>query len=186
MVGVERKKLEEWDRELERELETLEKQRADLDRTVGRAREQLDAVRKLLGSDGSAPQPAKAPAAPATAFMGESLRSRKRSPYTPAHLYWPAILSVLVGLGGAAAGEDVIDRVGQKLENVLTPADRERLSSGVEVRWRNRAQWQRYNMGREGLLKRDSPRGIWEITEEGMRWLADFEKRAQAGPSPRT
>jgi len=39
------------------------------------------------------------------------------------------------------------------------------------VRWRNTAQWCRHTMVQEGLLKRDSPHGIWEITEKGRQAL---------------
>jgi len=37
-------------------------------------------------------------------------------------------------------------------------------SNPKEVHWRNRAQWYRNTLLREGLLKSDSPRGIWEIS----------------------
>jgi hypothetical protein len=47
------------------------------------------------------------------------------------------------------------------------------LPSGVEVRWKNRVAWQRENMKRLGLLRGDSPQGIWEVTETGRQWLAD-------------
>ncbi|MEM7820360.1 MAG: winged helix-turn-helix domain-containing protein, partial [Candidatus Aenigmatarchaeota archaeon] len=34
------------------------------------------------------------------------------------------------------------------------------------------AQWARNAMVKEGLLASDSPRGVWEITAVGRRWLA--------------
>lgn len=40
-------------------------------------------------------------------------------------------------------------------------------------RWHNTAQWCRYAMGQEGLLSSGSPRGIWEITEQGRRALQE-------------
>ncbi len=33
--------------------------------------------------------------------------------------------------------------------------------------WRNSAQWARNSMVQEGLLKADSPRGVWNISEAG-------------------
>ncbi|RMH13146.1 MAG: hypothetical protein D6698_14360, partial [Gammaproteobacteria bacterium] len=39
--------------------------------------------------------------------------------------------------------------------------------------WRNTAQWCRNTMVREGLMKSDSPYGIWEITEAGRKYLQD-------------
>lgn len=50
-----------------------------------------------------------------------------------------------------------------------------RLSQGtrtvVEAVSRNTAQWARNSMVKEGLMASDSPRGIWEITDEGEQWL---------------
>ena len=99
--------------------------------------------------------------------------------YTPANVYWSAILSSIIELGGSARGDEVVGRVGKKLENVLTTADREMIPSGVQVRWQNRIQWQRFNMVRQGLLRNDSPWGICEITEEGRRWIARVADRVR-------
>lgn len=90
--------------------------------------------------------------------------------FAPTHVYWPAILTTLVNLGGRARSEIVTDEVGKLLKSILKPNDYERLASGV-LRWRNRVAWQRLNMINEGLLKAGSPRGTWEITEKGRAWL---------------
>ncbi len=44
----------------------------------------------------------------------------------------------------------------------------------VGIRWRNTAQFARNTMVRKGLLKSNSARGIWEITEAGRRFLKTF------------
>jgi len=44
-------------------------------------------------------------------------------------------------------------------------------SSPDNLRWRNAAQWARNSMVQEGLLKADSPRGVWEITDRGREML---------------
>jgi restriction system protein len=71
-------------------------------------------------------------------------------------------------MGGSANGSDVIDAVGDIVADRLTPRDRDRIESGV-VRWRNRAAWRRLNLVKQGLLKDDSPRGTWELTDEGWK-----------------
>ena len=81
------------------------------------------------------------------------------------------ILRALVELGGRAPCRVVLDRVEQRMANSLTDFDREDLPSGQRVRWRENAEWERYHMVREGLLERGSPRGIWEITDEGRENL---------------
>ena len=88
----------------------------------------------------------------------------------PEQEYWLPVLRALVEAGGAARANDVIDRVGALVADRLTVADREPLKIG-EVRWRNRVRFARLRMRERGLLKEDSPKGIWEITEEGRRYL---------------
>jgi restriction system protein len=79
----------------------------------------------------------------------------------------------LVELGGRGRREQVIELVGQKMQNVLRPADYEKLPQSSFIRWENRVAWQASNMRREGYIKNDSPRGIWEITDAGRKWLDD-------------
>ncbi len=56
--------------------------------------------------------------------------------------------------------------------DVLNEYDREYLSSATQaVRWWNAAQWCRNPVVREGLMKSDSPYGIWEISEHSYKWL---------------
>jgi Mrr N-terminal domain len=84
------------------------------------------------------------------------------------HEYDQPILDALARMGGSANGSDVIDAVGEMVVDRLTARDKERIESGV-VRWRNRAAWRRFNLVKQGLLKDQSPRGIWELTDEGWK-----------------
>jgi len=93
-----------------------------------------------------------------------------------ASFYFP-ILQVLSEMGGRGQIGDVLDRVYDIMNNSLTPVDEEPLPSDPnEPRWRNNARWARAFMVREGLLKSDSPRGIWEISEAGLKWLESENK----------
>jgi len=102
-------------------------------------------------------------------------RGRRRLPKgrrTPEDAFRRPILEALVELGGSARTGDVLDLVGQKMKDVLTHHDWEPLSSNPRsIRWRKTAQWCRYMLVREGLMKGDSPYGIWEISEKGREWL---------------
>jgi hypothetical protein len=100
--------------------------------------------------------------------------------FTPVHEYWPAILESLIELGGRGKRENVVERVGNKLKSVLTREDMELLPSGLDVRWKNRVAWQRLNMLNQGLLRADSARGTWEITQAGRKWLEDQKKAVTA------
>lgn len=76
------------------------------------------------------------------------------------------LLSALVDAGGQAPSRDITAAVGQKLGDRLTELDKQRLKSGG-IRWENRIQFVRLKMIDRGLMARDTPRGIWAITDSG-------------------
>jgi len=90
---------------------------------------------------------------------------------TPRSAFRIPILRSLVALGGRAQGREVLERVYEQVEPLLSEYDRLPLDSG-DLRWRKAAHFQRLQMVQEGLLERHSPRGIWEISDEGRAWLA--------------
>ncbi len=88
--------------------------------------------------------------------------------------YYRPILKVLEQMGGKGKVGDVLERVKKAMDGVLKPVDLEPLASDPEnPRWRNAAQWARNSMVQEGLLKGNSPRGIWEITDKGRKTLKE-------------
>ena len=80
------------------------------------------------------------------------------------------LLRALTERGGSAPASEVIEAVGEKLDAQLTPVDKEALSSG-QIRWKNRTQWARLKLVEEGLMEKDSPKGLWAITETGRSKL---------------
>lgn len=94
----------------------------------------------------------------------------QRGMRTPETAFYQPILKALIGLGGSSKIGDVLVKLEPMMKGVLTAVDYEPLSSDTEMlRWRNTAQWARYSMVKEDLLKSNSPRGIWEITEAGRK-----------------
>jgi len=94
---------------------------------------------------------------------------------TPEADFFLPILKALVEFGGSASTADVLDRVEILMKHILNRADYEPRKSHPDEgpSWRNRAEFARNTMvHKEGLLKRGSPHGIWEVTEEGRRYLA--------------
>jgi hypothetical protein len=82
------------------------------------------------------------------------------------------ILEILVEMGGSAPVNEVLDKIESKMKNILNNYDRQPLPSYPNtVRWRNTAQWCRNALVQEGLLKADSPRGVWEISDRGREAL---------------
>jgi hypothetical protein len=94
---------------------------------------------------------------------------------TPCNAFRVPILEALIELGGKGKVSEILEKVKMKMRFELKPIDYERLNSGA-IRWVNTAQWERYLMIQEGLLKTDSPRGIWEITEKGKQFLEQIKR----------
>lgn len=96
--------------------------------------------------------------------------------FTPMEEFYLPILETLYELGGKGTIREVIQKVGIKMKDILTPYDYEYLKSGKEIRWENKAQWARFALVQKGLLKKDSPRGIWELSEEGYKYILEVKK----------
>jgi hypothetical protein len=84
------------------------------------------------------------------------------------------LLKVLVDKGGSASMKDVLAELEKIMKGKLKDVDYDPLPSDPDtIRWRNTAQWSRQAMVNDGLLKNNSPRGIWEISEAGRKYLKD-------------
>lgn len=81
------------------------------------------------------------------------------------------ILEIIGEHGGRAAAREVLDELETRLNGQLTPVDKQKLASG-DVRWRNRAQFVRLRLVENGDMVKDSPRGVWEISDQGQRRIA--------------
>jgi intein/homing endonuclease len=97
----------------------------------------------------------------------------RRGSKTPQFEYRIPILQVLIDLEGRGTAKEILERVYKKMKDVLNSVDLETLPSGRDFRWRNTTMWERNTMVNEGLLEKDSPRGIWEITEKGKIYLKE-------------
>ena len=107
----------------------------------------------------------------------EVKRRAKKGEITPQAHYTFPILGALIEMGGSGRVSKVLDRVFNKMKDRLKPKDLEKLSSGISVRWKNKAQWERQRLKSEGYLKKDSPRGIWEITDKGRNLYESLKER---------
>lgn len=103
--------------------------------------------------------------------MGK-LRKRLR---TPESSYVLPILQALDQMGGSSKVSEVLNKVGEIMRPILKNIDYDPLTSNIDnPRWRNTAQWARSSMvNEEGYFEKDSPRGIWEISEKGRAFLKE-------------
>ena len=91
-------------------------------------------------------------------------KKRSREPKTSREVLRKEIIQALETLGGAGRVQQVLDKMEEQLEGKLLPRDLEILSTGVLV-WKNNACWERSRMVPDGILKGDSRRGTWELSE---------------------
>ncbi len=103
----------------------------------------------------------------------------------PEEEYMLPLLEALRQHGGRAPAREVVEEVGQRLADRLTTLDKEIVRSGG-VRWRNRVQFARLRLIDRGFLKKNSPRGLWEITKEGENYISKAgSKLVQRRANPR-
>ena len=98
---------------------------------------------------------------------------KKKGVITSRDVFCEPLLEVLVEFDGSGPTAEILDRLGKKMKGILKPVDYEPLKSDSNiVRWRNTAQWARDKMAnRDERMKKGSPRGIWEISDKGRKWL---------------
>lgn len=97
-----------------------------------------------------------------------------RGTRTPQSAFREPLFRVLYEYGGSGKMAEVVDRVGDMMSEQLNEVDRQKLDTG-DVRWRNAVQWERNEMVKDGLLKKDSPRGVWELTAKGIKTAENLD-----------
>ncbi len=122
-------------------------------------------LRRLLGID-----TVDGPSGPRVRRAREGLARAAPGTLLPEREYELPILRYLDERGGQAASGEVIDAVGRALADKLTELDRQPLKSG-DIRWENRVAWVRLRLVERGELLANSPRGTWEISDEGRERL---------------
>ena len=99
-------------------------------------------------------------AAPRATKAAAPARPRRR---TPAEDFEPWIVSVLGGLGGEAAADDVMDAIAEQMGDALRPGDLETGPTG-ELRWRTACRTARKQLADAGRLVAPRP-GTWRLTD---------------------
>lgn len=97
-------------------------------------------------------------------------RTRKRYPksnlpHTKKEVFRSEIIDALKVLGGSGTNVEVLKIIEERMKDNLLPGDFEKRSRGMLV-WKNNVHWERNSMREEGILRSDSPRGMWELSEE--------------------
>lgn len=90
---------------------------------------------------------------------------RDTRPMTSPALLRFYILEYLRKNNGRGFISDVVEYVGVCLADKFTEKDLELRDSVNDLVWRNNVKWERQRMVNEGLLKRGSPIGFWELSD---------------------
>jgi hypothetical protein len=86
------------------------------------------------------------------------------------------LMETIYEMGGSVRAGALRPVMRERLSFRLASDDLEPLSSGEE-RWWNATRWERRQLVEEGLLRSDSERGTWELSEKGASLVETwFEK----------
>jgi hypothetical protein len=85
-------------------------------------------------------------------------------------VYWKPLAKILSQLGGSAKAQEAIAAVGQSMDDLLNPIDREPLAESGQIRWMVRVRFARNTLKNHGLISRKCLHGQWKLTEAGQRW----------------
>lgn len=103
---------------------------------------------------------------------------------TPELLYQFLILKILIKVGGSAKRGRVLDIIKRDCGQLLSGKDLSEYQSGHGERWKNHISFAREHLKEAGYLRKDSPRGLWEITDGGRKkyneWLESIQKHKEA------
>jgi hypothetical protein len=90
---------------------------------------------------------------------------RSKSPKTDRSILRSLIIEALNELGGSAHKTDLYKLIEKKYEGRFLPGDFDYLPDGIRIAWKNYSDWEGTVMRQEGVLKANSTRGIWELSE---------------------
>ena len=102
----------------------------------------------------------------------EKQSTNTKNEITGEGIYKLLILKVLEDSGGKAERYRVLNEICKgALKVLLTNSDLEELKSGNRTRCEAFVSWASGHLKKEGYLRKDSPRGLWEITDKGREQL---------------
>jgi hypothetical protein len=128
-----------------------------------------DAIWKALdAADGIRPAAKQEEAPRSRSKRKAETRSKK---LLPQREFRRPLMRVLYELGGGASTKELKPILADRLRPELSEDDLRPVPSGGEVRWWNAVCWERKDLVEEGLLKDNSARGVWELTDRGAEYI---------------
>ncbi len=75
----------------------------------------------------------------------------------------PILIGVLRDFGGSASKRAIESEIERRLKDEFTPADLNPVGEGIPS-WKKKVQWIRFHLVERGVMKKDSQRGVWELS----------------------
>lgn len=110
---------------------------------------------------------------PTPAVKKALTRRKSTGPKLPQKEFRQPLMKLLRELGGSAEVRRIREAMEPIVKAKLNEADYEPVSTG-EPRWWNATCWERNDLVKEGLFKKGSPRGVWELSEKGLKHLSEI------------
>ena len=150
------------DSALAKALDAAERSRDDIPRPQEPAVPPKSGLADLMPRRGPTPKPQEASNSvrPGLADLNHAKLPQKE--------FREPLLQALHELGGSAHVHDLRQVLREHMESRLLPGDLEHVSGGVE-RWWNAVCWVRHDLVNEGYFRKGSPRGVWELSERGIK-----------------
>lgn len=164
---ISQRQLEDWMKLLNEQIRSKEEALLPLQQELANLRRQREALRVLAVTSPSEPKAGQREDSGVKSVRGGD------GSHTPTSAFRRPLMESLAGLGGKGEPERVIAMVESKMSGHLTAKDRELLPSGGELRWRNSLRWARKELVDRGDLRSDSPRGVWELSDQGWGHILD-------------
>ena len=129
-----------------------------------------DAIRKAV--DVALAQQAAGRVDLSQTIAGKSTQSRRstKKKVLPQKAFHAPLLETLHELGGSAETYKVRPIMGEKMKDKLYEDDHTLKSTG-EPRWWNATCWARYHLVQDGRMRDDSPRGVWALSDKGVKFV---------------
>lgn len=93
---------------------------------------------------------------------------------TPRNTLIRAIVQVMEQMCNSGSNKEIHQKLKLVLADVLTPEDYELDSSG-RVTWYHQVDWARMFMVKIGMMRNDSPRGIWELSKNYQKLMDELK-----------
>jgi predicted transcriptional regulator len=121
-------------------------------------------IRRLLEQAEAGRPPERVAREPASRARPQPVEGEKTSQAA----FRAPLIQALQEAGGRGRTSEVIDRVGEILGDELKNGDFEKVSGG-DIRWRNTTAWVRFHLVKEGVMRDNSPTGIWELNPDYLQ-----------------